>query len=68
MRTKYLIITMNAIFDYLSIAKEFNISENIVREIENEVKRDIPHDDMIMELHILHALKSYAQKHQSVIA
>lgn len=59
---------MDAIFDYSSIAKEFKISENIVRKIENEVKREIPDDDMIMELHVLRALKSYVHKHQSVIA
>jgi hypothetical protein len=55
---------MNTIFDYTSMAKEFKISENIVKEIEKEVKKEIPNDNMIMELHVLRALKAYANKHQ----
>jgi len=59
---------MNPIFDYSSIAREFKVSENIVRKIEKEVKKEIPNDDMIMELHILRALKAYVNKHQLAFA
>lgn len=58
---------MDSVFDYSAMAKEFQISESIVRKIEKEVKREIPHDNMIMELHVLRALKAYAVKHQSVL-
>ena len=58
---------MNAIFDYTSMAREFKISENIVRKIEKEVKEEIPNDSMIMELHVLRALKAYINKHQLAI-
>jgi len=55
---------MSTIFDYSSMAKEFKIPEKIVRKIEKEVKREIPNDNMIMELHVLRALKAYANKYQ----
>ena len=59
---------MDTVFDYSSMAKDFQISENIVREIEKEVKSEIPNDSMIMELHILRALKAYIAKHQPAFA
>ena len=58
---------MNTIFDYSSMAKEFKISEKIVRKIEKEVKKEIPNDNMIMELHVLRALKAYANKCHSFL-
>jgi len=59
---------MDSVFDYSSMAKEFQVSESTVREIEREVKREIPNDNMIMELHILRALRAYIAKHQPVFA
>ena len=59
---------MGTIFDYSSIAKEFQISEKVLKEIEKEVKREIPNDNMIMELHVLRALKAYANKHHPTFA
>jgi len=50
---------MGTIFNYQSVADEFGISDNIVRKIEEETRKEIPNDNMIMELHILRALKSY---------
>jgi len=55
---------MNAIFDYYSVANRFGISDNIVKKVEQEVREEISNDSMIMELHILRALKSYANKHK----
>ena len=55
---------MDTIFNYQSIADKFGISDNIVKKIEKEVKKEIPNDNMIMELHVLRALKSYANKHK----
>jgi len=57
---------MNSIFDYQSVAERFQVPENIVRKVEKEVKKEIPNDNMIMELHILRALKAYANKHKLV--
>ena len=53
---------MDTIFDYQSVADRFGISADIVKKVENEIKKEIPNDNMIRELHILRALKSYANK------
>ena len=59
---------MNTIFDYQSVADKFGISAAIVKKVEKEVKKEIPNDNMIMELHIMRALKSYANKHKLAFA
>ena len=58
---------MDTIFDYQSIADKFGISDIIVREIVEEIRKEIPNDDMIMELHVLRALKSYANKQKMAL-
>ena len=57
---------MNSIFDYQSVARCFQIPENVVRKVEKEVKKEIPNDNMIMELHILRALNAYVNRHKLV--
>jgi hypothetical protein len=59
---------MNTIFNYQSVAEKFEIPDIIVKKIVKEIKNEIPNDDMIMELHILRALKSYANKHKFTVA
>ena len=59
---------MDAIFNYQSVADTFGISDNIVKKIVKDIKKEIPHDSMIMELHVLRALKSYANKHKFAVA
>ena len=51
---------MNTIkyFDYYKVAKEMDISEDIVLNIEKEVKEEFPDDIMMFELHVMRALKS----------
>jgi len=55
---------MSTIFDYSTMAKKFKVSEKIVGKIEKEVRKEIPTDSMLMELHVLRALKAYAHKNQ----
>jgi hypothetical protein len=59
---------MDTIFDYQLIADKFDIPDNIVREIVMEIKEEIPNDNMIMELHIIRALKSYVKKQKFAVA
>ena len=59
---------MDTIFNYQSVADKFKIPDNIVRKIVKEIREEIPNDNMIMELHVLRALKSYANKHKFAIA
>ena len=59
---------MDTIFNYQSVADKFGISDNIVKKIVEETRKEIPDDNLIMELHVLRALKSYANKHKFVLA
>ena len=59
---------MDTIFDYQSVANKFKIPDNIVQKIVKEIKEEIPNDNMIMELHVLRALKSYVNKHKFAVA
>jgi hypothetical protein len=59
---------MDTIFNYQSVADKFAIPAHIVKKIEEEVREEIPNDNMIMELHVLRALKSYASKHKFALA
>jgi hypothetical protein len=59
---------MDTVFNYQSIADKFKIPDNIVKKIVQEIRKEIPNDNMIMELHILRALKSYANKHKFIVA
>lgn len=45
-------------FDYRKVAKEIKVPDNILREIEDEVKKEFPRDRMMYELHVLRAIKS----------
>jgi hypothetical protein len=59
---------MDIIFNYQSVADRFGIPNTIVEKIVKETRREIPNDNMIMELHVLRALKSYANKHKFATA
>lgn len=44
-------------FDYQKVAREIKIPDNVLKRIENEVKREFPFDKMMYELHVLRAIK-----------
>jgi hypothetical protein len=54
------------IFDYKSVAKDMQIPLETVLRLEKEVQNEFPNDPMLMELHILRALKSYSAKNKKV--
>lgn len=50
-------------FDYKKVAREMKVPDRILKEIENEVKKEFPSDRMMYELHVLRAIRSkYWQK------
>jgi hypothetical protein len=56
-----------AVFDYLALAQALSIPPKEVATLEQQVRNEFPHDDMLMELHLLRAVKAYANKnHLSV--
>ncbi len=45
-------------FDYKKVARELNISDETLKRIEEEIKKEFPSDKMMYELHVLRALRS----------
>lgn len=42
-------------FDYQSVADEIGLTPEQVRALEQSVREEFPHDDMLFELHMLRA-------------
>ena len=49
-------------FDYHSLGKSLEIPIEIVQNFEKDARNEFPFDNMLMEIHILRAIKSYARK------
>jgi hypothetical protein len=50
------------IFDYKASAQAMNIPDKVLLAIEKDVRNEYSGDEMLAELHILRALKSYAMR------
>jgi len=48
-------------FDYKSLGKDLAVPEDIIQKFEKEAHNEFPFDNMLMEIHILRAIKSYAK-------
>ena len=51
--------TFAPVFDYRSIAEARGVPYDILSAIEEEARAEFPQDSMMMELHILRAVKRY---------
>ena len=51
----------NLMFDYRSLGEKLAVPPKIVQKIEEEVRNEFPFDNMLMEIHILRAVKAYAK-------
>jgi hypothetical protein len=51
-------------FDYRSLGEELAVPSEIIKQFEQEAHNEFPHDNMLMEIHILRAVKAYANKHE----
>ena len=49
-------------FDYRSLGKELAVPKKIVQKFEQEARNEFPFDNMLMEIHILRAVKAYAKE------
>ena len=52
----------NIMFDYHSFGKNLAIPNEIVQEYEKEARNEFPFDNMMMEIHVLRAIRPYAKK------
>jgi hypothetical protein len=48
-------------FDYRSLGEKLAVPPKIVQKIEEEARNEFPFDNMLMEIHILRAVKAYAK-------
>lgn len=44
-------------FDYESLAREYNIDPEELAHLVEEARKDFPNDDMMAELHVIRALR-----------
>ena len=58
----------NLIFDYRSLGEKLAVPPKIVQKIEEEARKEFPFDNMLMEIHILRAVKAYAKKSKQVMS
>ena len=49
----------NSIFDYRSLGEKLAVPEEIVNKFEKEANEEFPFDNMLMEIHVLRAVKAY---------
>lgn len=55
-------------FDYRSLGEELSVPTEVVRQFEQEARKEFPFDNMLEEIHVLRAIKTYAEtKKQSVL-
>ena len=58
----------NLMFDYLTLGENLAIPTEIVQKFEKEAHNEFPFDNMLMEIHILRAIKAYAKESAQAVA
>ena len=51
----------NLMFDYRFLSEKLAVPLEIVQQFEQEAYKEFPLDNMLMEIHILRAIKAYAK-------
>jgi hypothetical protein len=51
----------NLMFDYKSLGKDLAVPAEIIHKFEKEAHNEFQFDNMLMEIHILRAIKAYAK-------
>jgi hypothetical protein len=51
----------NLMFDYWSLGEELAVPLEVIRQFEQEAYNEFPFDNMLMEIHVLRAVKAYAK-------
>jgi hypothetical protein len=58
----------NIMFDYRSLGEKLAVPSKIIQKIEEDVRNEFPFDNMLMEIHILRAIKTYAKTNTQVMS
>jgi hypothetical protein len=56
------------IFDYKSLGDDLAVPVEIIEKFEQEALHEFPFDNMLMEIHVLRAIKNYAKTNTPVMA
>jgi len=48
-------------FDYRTLGEKLAVPTEVIRQYEQEANKEFPFDNMLMEIHILRAVKAYAK-------
>jgi ribosomal protein L10 len=51
----------NLMFDYKATGENLEVPMEIIQKFEKEAHNEFPFDSMLMELHVLRAVKTYAK-------
>ena len=57
----------NLMFDYESLGENLAVPMEIIEKFENEARNEFPFDNMMMEIHVLRAIKAYAKINTQMI-
>jgi len=60
-------IMEDSIFDYRSLGMKMAVPEEIVKNFEKEALNEFPFDNMLMEIHVLRAVKAYAKTQERMV-
>ena len=58
----------NFVFDYHSFGESYDIPIKIIHEFEEETRNEFPFDKMLMEIHVLRAIKSYVKVNNLLVS
>ena len=51
----------NLMFDYRSVGEKLSVPADVIQKFEKEAYDEFPSDNMLMEIHVLRAVKAYAE-------
>ncbi|MCL2381417.1 MAG: hypothetical protein FWC64_07460 [Treponema sp.] len=54
-------------FDYRSLSEELDIPVEVVRLFEREAYDEFPNDSMLVEIHVLRAVKAYVKANSKIV-
>lgn len=46
------------VFDYQTMAQKYNVKSDILAEFVNEARKEFDQDEMMIELHVIRAIRS----------
>jgi len=56
----------NTIFDYQTLGASLAVPREVIQKFEREARKEFPFDNMLMEIHTLRAIKSYAKANSQI--